>query len=181
LPDLTPDPWPKQPPRDDESQELFRHAMGSFASGVTVVSCVADGMDHAMTATAVSSVSLAPPLVLVCVNLGARFHSAISNAPSWAVSVLSADAKPQAEWLATSGRQLAGQLASVPHHRTEKGNAVLDASLATLECETEQQIRAGDHDIFIGRVTSVERGPGASPLLYWRTQYREVLSQRDDV
>ncbi|MCH9817262.1 MAG: flavin reductase family protein [Actinomycetia bacterium] len=161
---------------DIEAEELFRHAMGSFASGVTVVSCVANGMDHVMTASAVSSVSLDPPLILVCVNRSARFHAAISSAPTWAVSVLSAEAKLHAEWFATSGRQLAGQLDSVPHHRTPSGTAVLDQTLATLECKTQQQLRAGDHDIVIGRVTSVDRGSGTQPLLYWRTQYRELAT-----
>ena len=165
---------------DDEAQELFRHAMGSFASGVTVVSCVAGGTDHVMTASAVSSVSLDPPLILVCVNRSARFYAAISEAQTWAVSVLSADAKAHAKWFATSGRQLAGQLDSVPHHRTAAGTAVLDQTLATLECETQQQSRAGDHDIVIGAVTSVGRGLGQAPLLYWRTQYRELSATSPD-
>ena len=81
--------------REQESdiQELFRHAMGSLVSTVTVVTCVEDGFDHAMTASAVSSVSMEPPIILVCVSRSARFWTAIRQADHWAVSVLSQEGR----------------------------------------------------------------------------------------
>lgn len=164
----------EQPEPTSDAQEIFRYAMGSFASGVTVVSCVVDGMDRAMTASAVSSVSLDPPMVLVCVNRSARFWAAIQQADQWTVSILSQEGKPHASWLATPGRELVGQLDHVPHIRTRHGNAVLTDSLAALECTTVEQIRAGDHDVFIGRVEWAEPGQDRDPLLYWRSQYRRV-------
>ena len=156
------------------AQGLFRHAMGSLPAGVTVVTCLRDGVDRAMTASAVSSVSMDPPMILVCVDRKARFWAAIGEADHWAVSILAQEGKPHAEWLATSGRELAGQLDNVPHGRTRHGNAVLAESLAVLECSTVERIHAGDHDVFIGRVEWVERGEGQDPLLYWRSQYRRL-------
>lgn len=155
-------------------QELFRHAMGSLPSGVSVVTCLRDGVDRAMTASAVSSVSMDPPMVLVCVNRSARFWTAIGAAERWALSILAQEGKPHAKWLATPGRELAGQLDDVPHDHTRHGNAVLLDSLAVLECTTVERIRAGDHDVFIGRVEWVDRREGRDPLLYWRSQYRRM-------
>lgn len=160
-------------PKDD-TQRLFKYAMGSFPSGVTVVSCLRDGVDRAMTASAVSSVSMDPPMILVCVSRSARFWTAIGAADRWAVSILAQEGQPHAEWLATPGRELAGQLDQVPHRRTRHGNAVLTDSLAVLECMTVQQIHAGDHDVFVGLVEWVGRGEGRDPLLYWRSRYQRL-------
>lgn len=71
----------------------FRTAFGRFATGVSVVTCLVDGSDHAMTANSLTSVSLAPPLVLVCVERETRFHEAILTAGHWGVSVLGAQAR----------------------------------------------------------------------------------------
>ena len=68
----------------------FRLVMSRFATGVTVVTCVQDGFDHAMTANSFTSVSLEPALVLVCVENDSRFHEAISSVDRWSVSVLEA-------------------------------------------------------------------------------------------
>ena len=155
-----------------ERQEQFRYALASLASGVSVVTCVGDSeVDHAMTASAVTSVSLDPPLVLACVSRTARFWEAISSVEHWAVSVLSARAQQHAQWLATPGRPLAGQLDRVPHRRSTRGYALLDESLAWLECTTSEVVRAGDHDIFIGSVDCATRSEANDPLLYWRREY----------
>lgn len=161
------------------TDELFRAAMGSFASGVTVVTCTRGGADHAMTASAFSSVSMDPPIVLICVNRHQRFWRAISEAESWAVSILDQAAQPHANWLATSGRPLVGQLKDVPHSRTRLGNPILEQSLARFECSTIEQIRAGDHDIFLGEVLWADRGTGTDPLIYWRSAYRKLEDSSD--
>lgn len=162
------------------SEDGFRRAMGSLAGGVSVVSCCHDGIDHAMTATTVASVSLQPPLVLVCIARSSRFWEAISAVDNWAVSILAEEAQPHAAWLATRGRPLAGQLDRVPHHRSDAGCALLSDSLAWLECRTYSQTRAGDHDILIGEVASAVLGPGTSPLVYWRSNYKAASELTSD-
>lgn len=149
--------------------EEFRNAMSRFASGVTVASAVLDDVDHAMTASAFTSVSLDPPLVLVCVDKSARFHQAIALTRTWAVSVL-ADAQVEAaRWLATRGRPLPGQLDGVPHRRgTASGAALLAGALCWLECRTWEIYDGGDHSIVVGQVLSVEIGADVDPMVYFR-------------
>ena len=81
--------------------DLFRRAMGRFATGVTVLTTRTGDHDHAMTASALTSVSLEPLLVLVCVEREARFHDAVVEAGIWGISVLSSHDRPAADWLAT--------------------------------------------------------------------------------
>ena len=117
--------------------DLFRRADGRFATGVVITSCLDDGFDHAMTANAFASVSLEPMLVLVCVETETRYHDAVMRTDYWGVSVLGAASRGAAQWLATRGRPLHGQLDPVAHYRGAKtGVALLDGALAALECRT---------------------------------------------
>lgn len=162
---------PAVPPPDTDA---FRKAVGRFATGVTVVTTVVDGVDHAMTASAFASVSLEPLLVLVCVEKEARFHDAVLESGTWAVSVLDADGRRAAEWFATRGRPLHGQLDRFPHRRgPASGAALLDTALAWLECRTTAVYDGGDHDIVVGEVLDLELGgPDSAPLVYFRSHYR---------
>ncbi|GAB3590732.1 hypothetical protein GCM10027446_06320 [Angustibacter peucedani] len=154
----------------------FRRAMARFATGVTVVTTVVDGIDHAMTASAFTSVSLEPLLVLVCVEQEARFHDAVTEAGVWGVSVLDEHARPASQWLATRGRPLHGQLDRVAHHRAPaSGVALLDQSLAALECRTTAVHPAGDHSIVLGEVLGIELPDSPEgPLLYHRGAYTHL-------
>ena len=151
-------------------EDAFRRAFGRFATGVAVVTCIHGGLDRAMTANAVSSVSLDPPLVLVCVDVESRFHEAIIGTSRWGLSVLTAPGRAAARWLATKGRPLHGQLDVVPHHRGPKtGVALLDDALATFECSTVAVHPAGDHSIVVGHVLGLALGDGeAAALAFYR-------------
>ena len=153
--------------------DLFRRAMGRFATGVTVVTTRTRDLDHAMTASAITSVSLEPLLLLVCVEREARFHDAVVEAGIWGISVLSSHDRPGADWLATRGRPLHGQLDRIAHHPGQRtGVALLDGALSTLECRTTAVHLAGDHSIVVGEVVSVTIAahPGDA-LLYYRGGY----------
>ncbi len=154
----------------------FRRAAGRFTTGVCVVTARHDGLDHAMTANAFTSVSLDPVLVLVCVETDARFHDAITQSGQWAVSVLDGSARPVADWLATRGRPLHGQLDRVPHrHGPVTGAALVEAAVAWLECSTQAVYPGGDHSIVVGEVVSVEVGPDdTGTLLYHRSGYSHL-------
>ena len=155
------------------TSDAFRQAMGRFATGVTVVTSRWQGIDHAMTANAVASVSLEPMLLLVCVEQEARFHDAITASGVWGVNILGADARATADWLATRGRPIHGQLDRVPVRRGPATDvALLDNALATIECQTVNSVPAGDHSIVVGEVLSVEIAdhPGDA-LLYYRGRY----------
>ena len=161
-------------------QALFRRAMGRFPTGVCVVTAVEGGrrtpLDHAMTASALTSVSVDPLLVLVCVETDARFHDAILEAGAWAVSVLDASARPVSPWLATRGRPLHGQLDRIPFRRGPlTGAALLGQATAWLECRTQAVHPGGDHSIVVGEVIGAELGDDSrGALVYHRSAYRRL-------
>ncbi|MGB3829598.1 MAG: flavin reductase family protein [Ornithinimicrobium sp.] len=157
---------PHAPGVDTEVDEMdYRRAIGRLASGVVVATTLAGAHDHAMTATAVSSVSLDPLLVLISVSNEARWYDAVMDAQVWGLSILGASSRPAAQWLATPGRPMHGQLDRVPHHRGRSGVALLDDALATLECRTYAAHPAGDHTVIIGHVIGVATPPRAEPAL----------------
>lgn len=159
-------------------QAAFRGALSRFASGVTVVSTQHEGVDHAMTASAFTSVSLIPPLVLVCSNRGSRFHDAVRESRRWAVSILSEHGREASAWFAHRGRPLDSQFADIAHHRSPGGLALLDDALAWLECETEAEHDGGDHLILVGRVVWAQyQDETDDPLLYYRSHYGTIIRQ----
>jgi flavin reductase (DIM6/NTAB) family NADH-FMN oxidoreductase RutF len=156
--------------------DLFRRAMSRFATGVAVLTTRTRDIDHAMTANALTSVSLEPLLLLVCVELEARFHDVVVDAGIWGLSVLSAADRPAADWLATRGRPLHAQLDHIAHHHgPQTGVALLDGALSAFECRTTAIYPAGDHSIVVGEVVSVETAahPGEA-LMYYRGRYARL-------
>lgn len=151
----------------------FRAALSRFASGVTVVTTrSADGRDLGMTATSFASVSLAPPLILVCVDHAATMRDPLATAEHFAVHVLAADQEEVSRAFARreatdkfDGRRVQRGSGSVP---------LLDRALARLECRVWARHQAGDHDIIIGEVLAAALGGDADPLLYFRGRYRHL-------
>lgn len=154
----------------------FRRVMGRLATGVTVVTTVQDGMDHAMTANAITSLSLEPALLLVCVETDSRFCDAVLDTGFWGVSVLTEQGRRHAAWLATKGRPLEGQLLSVPFDRgPQTGAPLLRDSLCTLECRTTAVHEEGDHQIVVGAVVGTSLDERADqPLLYFASGYHAL-------
>jgi flavin reductase len=165
------------PPTEGPTSVEFRAAASQFATGITVVTTVLQGVDHAMTVNSFTAVSLEPLLVLICAERSTRFHDAVLASRRWAVSVLPETAQATAAWLATKGRPLEGQLDRVPHVRGPMtGSALLQGSLSVFECETYAEHDGGDHTIVVGRVLGTrvdDREAGA--LVYHRGHYRRVV------
>ncbi|GAA4412080.1 hypothetical protein GCM10023168_33560 [Fodinibacter luteus] len=154
----------------------FRQAMGRLVAGVSVLTTVADGHDHAMTADTLTSVSLDPLLVLVCVEHETRWYGAVTESGFFGASVLAADQRPLSEWFATRGRPLHGQLDRAPHHRgAHTGVALLDGSLMHLECRTTAVHEAGDHAIVVAQVLSISLPDTVGPaLVHYRGRYGSI-------
>ena len=149
----------------------FRHAMGHFATGVTVVTSLdRNGQPVGTTASAVSSLSLDPPLVLVCFDLASATLRAVRSHRSFVLNVLAA---PQQHLSANfAKRGLAADWDGVAHRPGRYGSPRLHGVLATVECMVEHHLPGGDHEIVVGRVRDVETGDdNTSPLLYWRGGY----------
>ena len=153
-------------PDGEELVERFRTTMQRLASGVTVVSLRHGATDLAMTASAVASVSLHPPMVLFCVHTDARMRDALDEVDTWAVSILDGDAQVAAERLASPGRPAAGQLIGIDHARGPRsGAALLTPAQGWLECRTAWVKTAGDHDVVVGHVLVADLGATATGAL----------------
>jgi 3-hydroxy-9,10-secoandrosta-1,3,5(10)-triene-9,17-dione monooxygenase reductase component len=159
------------------SPAQLRDAMGQFATGVTVVTSVgADGEPVGTTANAVSSLSLEPPLVLVCFDLKSATLAAVRGHGAFAVNVLGHRQRHLSANFAKRG--LAAVWDGVRHHRGPTGSPRLADVIAVIECTVEHSFPGGDHEIVIGRVRHVEsNGDGAIPLLFWRGQYTSIDGQ----
>jgi flavin reductase len=159
----------------------FRKAMGCFATGVTIITVDEDGEIHGMTANAFSSVSLDPPLVLVCVDHRAKTHAHLHARKRFGVNVLSSTQQAISEYYAQSSefeKHQHAEGAGARFTRTAHGTPVLEGALAYLECRLHSAQPAGDHTIFIAEVEHVELHEG-EPLLYFRSEYRGLESQED--
>jgi len=152
--------------------DTYRHVMGRLARGVTVLTTTASGQDHALTANSVTSVSLDPVLLLICIETDARFHDAVLESRAFGVSLLAAGQRGLAAWFSTPGRPLPGQLDRAPHTRGVNGVPLLDGALATLECVVRDVHPAGDHSIIVATVDSAAlAGDPQAALVHFRGQY----------
>lgn len=152
--------------------DAYRHVMGRLAKGVAVLTTTAFGHDHALTADSVTSVSLDPVLLLVCIETDARFHDAVLASRVFGVSMLAADQRGIAAWFATRGRPLPGQMDRAPHIRGSSGVPLLEGALATLECSVRDVHPAGDHSIIVAAVDEVAlAGDPHAALVHFRGQY----------
>jgi 3-hydroxy-9,10-secoandrosta-1,3,5(10)-triene-9,17-dione monooxygenase reductase component len=161
------------------SPAAFRHAMGHFATGVTVVTSVgADGQPVGTTANAVTSVSLDPPLVLVCLDHASSTLAAMRAHGAFVVNVLAA---PQQHLSANFARRgLAAIWDGVAHQPGPTGSPRLHGALAVVECTVAHQLTAGDHEIVVGQVREVVTGGrDDAPLLFWRGGYVTVGHEGD--
>ena len=156
-------------------QAEFRKAMGSFATGVTVITVDYEGEVHGMTANAFASVSLDPMLVLVCVDHRARTHAHLTARKRFGVNVLAENQRAVSEYYADPNpdHRYAEREARARFDRTQHGTPVLHGALAYLECRLHTAQDAGDHTIFIAEVEDVVVRAG-DPLLYFRSEYRKV-------
>jgi flavin reductase (DIM6/NTAB) family NADH-FMN oxidoreductase RutF len=154
----------------------FRQAMAHFATGVTVVTSVgADGEPVGTTASAVCSLSLDPPLVLVCFDRLSLTLAAIRGHGAFTVNVLAAAQQHLSANFARSG--LAAAWDGVRHRPGVTGSPRLHDALAAVECAVESRFPGGDHEIVVGRVQDLETAAGgAEPLLYWRGGYAALGS-----
>lgn len=160
----------------DVTADVFREAVSRFATGLTLVACRVADADHAMTASSFVALSLDPLLVSVSIERTTRFHTAVTAAGAWSVSILPEGSVAAARWFATKGRPLCEQLDDVAYHRGPvTGAALLDGALAELECRTWAVYPAGDHDLVVGEVVTIGLADDvARPLLYHRRRYRTV-------
>ena len=150
----------------------FRAALGRFSSGVTVITVVTPGRQiHGMTASSFCSVSLRPPLVLLCVDHLAETYLHVRERGRFGVSVLKEDQEALSEFFADPERNPdAARRLDIHYNQMKSGMPVLADTLANLDCIVVQSHPAGDHTIFVAEVKEVSVSEGF-PLLYFRGRY----------
>lgn len=152
--------------------DTFRSVLGRFASGVTVVTARDDGgRDHGMTVSAFCSASLAPPLVLFCIDRTASSHDVLLQVPSFSVNVLAAHQEPISRRFSSLDEQK--RFDGLGYTRGLNGAALLDDALAHIECRRIAHHDAGDHTVFIGEVEAAVAHEDR-PLLYYRGGYAQL-------
>jgi len=149
----------------------FRSALSRFASGVTVVTTKdATGKTFGITVSAFCSVSLDPPLVLICIDKTTGSHHAFEQSGRFTVNVLSSNETGLSEHFASL---IEDKFASVEYAVDEHGIPILQGSLATLQCKLFKALDGGDHSIFLGQVEHVIVRD-ADPLIYYKGGYRHI-------
>jgi flavin reductase (DIM6/NTAB) family NADH-FMN oxidoreductase RutF len=154
------------------TNEEFRRALSRFVSGVTVVTLKdKNGTSHGITVSAFSSVSLEPPLVLVCIDNEAGSHYAFHEGRRFVVNILSEE---QAEHSNQFASQIPDKFINIHHHEGLEGIPVLKDALVNLECRLVNHHVAGDHTIFIGEIEQAHVNEG-NPLVYYQGDYRKIV------
>lgn len=157
-----------QQPEQDIDDRLYRNVMGSFATGVTVITTTVDDTVYGMTANAFMSVSLNPRLVAISIGEKANMLQHIKKSKQFAINILSSTQQKES-------KQFAGQLDAEVNitFSTFKGLPILEKSLGIITCELYNDYVVGDHTIFIGHVTGVQLEQ-KDPLLFCQGKYREL-------
>ncbi len=155
--------------RPDADPIVFRQLLSRFATGVTVLTTRGPaGRPVGMTASSLASVSLAPPLISVCVDLSAEMHRALSVSGNFVVNILRADQEHLSRRFATVPAE--ARFEGVGWRETSTGLIVLEETIGHIECERYSEFPLGDHTLFVGRVTGGATAEGV-PLLYFRGGY----------
>ena len=160
-------------PEPSIDSRQFRDVMGRFATGVTVVTVAVDHQRRGMTANAVASLSLHPPLLLVCVDRNSSIYPLMEVAGAFAVNILAAGQRPIAEFFASGFGEdpMGGYL----YRDGALGSPLLAGALAWVECRVSERYSGGDHTIVVGRVDSLAAASaGVSPLIFYSGSYRAI-------
>jgi 4-nitrophenol 2-monooxygenase / 4-nitrocatechol 4-monooxygenase, reductase component len=158
------------------ANDVYRDVIGRFASGVTVITTVADGGDHGTTASAVSSLSLEPPMLLICLNKTSDTQAAIVRSGVFGVNILAEHQDQVAYQFAKKGKD---KFAGVTLQRGRTGVPLVRDALAHLECEVEETVTGGTHTVFLARVQAAAGSEG-TPLTYFRGRFGRLESALDE-
>lgn len=156
--------------------EVFRDVIGRFASGVTVITTRADDADFGTTASAVSSLSMQPPMMLVCLNRTSDTQAAVLRSGVFAVNILGEDQGQVAYAFAKKGTD---KFQGVGVVRGESGVPLVEGALAHLECEVDETVTGGTHTVFLAHVRHAAGTEGA-PLTYFRGRFGRLESALDE-
>lgn len=152
----------------------FRAIIGHFVTGVTVITTAAGDRLHGMTANAVSSLSLDPVMMLICVDKTSHTHRVLDEGGVFAVNILGEHQEATSRIFATKGEPETGTLRGQAFRLGQTGAPILDGCLAFVECRVADVLDGGDHSIFVGEVVSEGVADEIRPLLFYRGGYHTL-------
>lgn len=152
--------------------------MGRFATGVTIVAARQGPLLAGMTANAIASISVDPPIMMAAISRRAETHGAIIGSHAFAVSVLAHDQRDVAECFAqpTTADKLK-RFCDAAWHEAETGSPILDGALAYFDCRLSARHDGGDHTVFLGEIVAAGYREDAQPLLWYASGYRELAER----
>ncbi len=153
------------------TSEEFRRACGRFATGVTIASVLdVNGVPHGLTVSSFTSVSLSPPLILICLGHEVTIIDIFRGARHFGISVLASNQRELSDRFARKGED---RFNGLEWRRGQTGVPLLPGVLASIECVVYQKFTAGDHDIFVGEMVSARVDDG-EPLIHFARRYRAL-------
>ena len=154
---------------------LFRSVMGTFATGVTIITMPTASGAWGMTANSVTSLSLDPTLVLVCIDKSTRTHEHMLASGVWAVNILTEEQEQISRAYAKKDDEVERTMVATPYHPGLTGAPIIDGSLSYLDCRTYATYEGGDHTIFVGEVQDARIvSPDSKPLLFFKGRYARL-------
>jgi flavin reductase len=164
---------------DDDERRRMRDLLAHFATGVTVVAARNGPLLAGMTANAIASISIDPPVLMASIARKAETHAAIVGSHAFAVSVLAAHQQDLAECFAqpTTAAKLT-RFCDAPWHEAETGSPILEGALAYFDCRLSEHHDGGDHVIFLGEIVAAGFREDAEPLLWYASDYRRLAPAR---
>src|SRR5436190_11253835 len=167
--------------REMEARSLtsdeFRDVISHFATGVTVITALEEGRPYGTTASAVTSLSLDPPMLLICMNKQSETGRAVASSKRFGVNILGANQVDLAERFAQKGGD---KFAGVPVTPGKWGEPLFDEALATLECRVAEETTGGTHYVFLAEVES-GAARGGAPLAYFKGEFGRLELTRDQL
>jgi flavin reductase (DIM6/NTAB) family NADH-FMN oxidoreductase RutF len=166
---------------DEPAPDLFKAAMRNLAGGVSVISAGRGEARSGLTATSVSSLSLEPPSLLVCLRRASATLATITAHRAFGVNMLSADHRHLAERFAgQAGISGAARFRDADWLTLSTGAPLLAGALAAVDCTLERLVEWSSHAIVIGRVRAIQMSGGAGPLVYWQGHYGQITPGAHD-
>ena len=163
---------------DEPERRRLRDLMARFATGVSVVAARHGPLLAGMTANAIATISIDPPLMMASIARKAETHGAIIGSHAFAISILADDQQALADCFArpTTARKLTG-FCDATWHEAETGSPILDGALAFFDCRLSQRYDGGDHTIFLGEIVAAGFREDAEPLLWFGSGYRRLSGE----
>jgi len=160
---------------EDQQRRSLRDLMGRFATGVSIVAARQGPLLAGMTANAIASISVDPPIMMASIARRAETHGAIIGSHAFAISVLSRDQRAVADCFAqpTTADKLK-RFCDAEWHEAETGSPILEGALAYFDCRLTARHDGGDHTVFLGEIVAAGFREDAEPLLWYASAYREM-------